>query len=142
MHLSKVQGIPQFVSSGYVGFIPVIKLSDTERTRFNQTVQLGLDYLIYDCWLRNDLQGAYSLGKILAAFDVGHYYHFLGLARTCVQLGKMQEAEGNYDKAIEICKSDPNWNKFKSPNYPYIEEIVEYIKREKASATKAGQSQR
>jgi len=133
VRVSKVQGIPRFVSSGYVGFIPVMRFSDAERARFSQTVRLGFDYSIYDSWLRNDLQEAYSLGKILATFDLSHYDHFLGLARTCVQLGKIQEAKENYDKAIEVCNADQKWNKLKSPLDASIEDIIENLEKEKAS---------
>jgi chromosome condensin MukBEF complex kleisin-like MukF subunit len=41
-------GIPVFITKGYVGTIPYMKLSDTARIYVNQNVRLGLDYLIYD----------------------------------------------------------------------------------------------
>lgn len=124
-------GIPVFVSKGYVGVIPYIKLSDNSRTLVRQTVRLGFDYLIYDNIIGNNFQEAYELCKLLTTFDLGHYDHFLLMARICKQLGKRQEALDNYDLAIKICKSDPNWNKRKLPSDPYIEDIIRMIEEEK-----------
>jgi hypothetical protein len=50
------------------------------------------------------------------------------LARICKQLGKTSEAIENYDMAIKICKSDPNWNKRKSPDDAFIEDIIDSLK--------------
>jgi hypothetical protein len=130
------QGIPVFVSKGYTGTIPIMKLSEASRTNINQTVRLGLDYLIYDRLVNNDLYGAYAKGTILTAFDRSHYDHFLLMARICQQLGKTSEALGNYNEAILICKSDPNWNKRKSPDDPLIEEIILAIEEEKSKLWK------
>ena len=50
------------------------------------------------------------------------------------QLELTKEAKINYQQAIEICKADYNWNQRKQPNDPKIEDIIESIEREKASA--------
>jgi hypothetical protein len=130
------QGIPIFISNGYVGTIPYMKLSETSRSLVSQTVRLGLDYLIYDRVLNNDLDGAYITGKILTVFDHSHYDHFLLMARICQQLGKISEALENYDLSIEICKKDSNWNKRKTSNDPSIEEIIETLENEKSKLGK------
>jgi len=64
-----------------------------------------LNYLITDSIFRDNLPNAYSLGKVLADFDHGHYDHFVLLARICRKLGKKEEAKANYETAIQICKS-------------------------------------
>jgi hypothetical protein len=137
VHVKANQGIPIFVSNGYIGTIPYMKLSETSRSSVNQTVRLGLDYLIYDRVLNNDLDGAYKTGKILTVFDHSHYDHFLLMARICKQLGKTAEASENYDLAIDICKRDSNWNKRKGPNDASIEEIIETMEDEKAKLEKS-----
>jgi len=86
--------------------------------------------LINDSILRDGLQDAYDLCKLLADFDHGHYDHYLKLARVCRELGKKEEAKENYKKAIEICKADPNWDKKRLPNAPCIGEIIEFIENE------------
>lgn len=128
------RGIPQFVSKGYegyaIGYVPVLKLSDATRIDIEQTTRFGFNYLINDSILRGDLQSAYSLGKLLANFDHSHYDHFLLLARICRQLGKEEEAKTNYEVAIQICKRDPNWDKKRLPNAPYIGELIRNIEHE------------
>ncbi len=128
------RGIPQFVSEGYegyaIGYVPILKLSDKARENVRGTIRFGFNYLINDSILRDDLQSAYSLAKLLADFDHGHYDHFLLLARICRQLGKKEEAKTNYKIAIKICKSDPNWDKKRLPNAPYIGEIIRKIEHE------------
>jgi hypothetical protein len=129
------RGIPQFVSKGYegayvIGYIPVLKLSDGTREMVSGTIRYGFNYLINDSILRSDLPSAYSLGKLLADFDHGHYDHFILLARICRELGKKEEAKTNYEIAIQICKSDPNWDKKRLPNAPYIGEIIGNIEHE------------
>ena len=132
--VNAIRGIPQFVTSGYegyaIGYIPILKLSDGARENLRGTIRFGFNYLINDSILRGDLQGAYSLGKLLADFDHGHYDHFVLLARICRQLDKKEEAKTNYEIAIQICKSDPNWDKKRLPNAPYIGEIIGNIERE------------
>ncbi len=125
------QGIPVFISKGYVGIIPYMKLSKVSRIHVNQTVRLGLDYLIYDRVLDNNLIEAHKICKILCTFDHSHYDHFLLMARICQQLGKTSEASKNYDKAIEICRRDKNWNLKKQTEDPKIEEIIEILIEEK-----------
>jgi len=128
------RGIPQFISKGYeryaIGYIPILRLSDEARENVRQTVRLGFNYLFSDSILRNDLQDAYNLCKLLADFDHGHYDHYLTLARICRELGKKEEARENYKRAIEVCKADPNWDKKRSPNVPRIGEIIEFIENE------------
>jgi hypothetical protein len=129
------RGIPQFVSKGYegayvIGHIPVLKLSDGAREMVSGTIRYGFTYLVNDSILRGDLPSAYSLGKLLADFDHGHYNHFVLLARICRELGKKEEAKTNYEIAIQICKSDPNWDKKRLPNAPYIGEIIGNIEHE------------
>jgi len=132
--VNAIRGIPQFVSKGYegyaIGYIPILKLSDAARENVRGTIRYGFNYLINDSILRGDLPSAYSLGKLLADFDHGHYDHFVLLARICRELGKKEEAKTNYEIAIQICKSDPNWDKKKLPNAPYIGEIIENIEHE------------
>ena len=60
----------------------------------------------------------------------------LFLARICNTLGKDDEAEENYDFAIEICKRDKNWNKLKKDTDASIEEIIESIQKEKENLNK------
>jgi hypothetical protein len=128
-------GIPKFVSKGYegayaIGYIPILKLSDGARENVRGTIRYGFNYLINDSILRDDLPSAYTLGKLLADFDHGHYDHFVLLARICRELGKKEEAKTNYEIAIQICKSDPNWDKKRLPNDPYIGEIITNIEHE------------
>ena len=128
------RGIPQFVTKGYegyaIGHVPVLKLSDAARRNIMRTIRFGFNYLINDSILRGDLQSAYSLGKLLANFDRGHYDHFVLLARICRKLGKKEEAKTNYEVAIQICKRDPNWDKKRLPNAPFIGEIIRNIEHE------------
>jgi hypothetical protein len=128
------RGIPQFVTKGYedyaIGYIPILKLSDAARENVRGTIRYGFNYLIKDSVLRGDCQSAYTLGKLLADFDHGHYDHFVLLARICRKLGKKEEAKKNYEIAIQICKSDPNWDKKRLPDAPYIGEIIRNIEHE------------
>jgi hypothetical protein len=128
------RGIPEFVTKGYegyaIGYIPVLKLSDVARDNVRLRIRYGFNYLINDSILKDDVQGAYSLGKLLADFDHGHYDHFVLLARICRQLGKKEEAKTNYEIAIQICRSDHNWDKKRLPDAPYIGEIISNIERE------------
>jgi tetratricopeptide (TPR) repeat protein len=126
-----VHGIPQMIGEGYVKIIPVLRLSEIARMNIRHRIRLGFDYLMYDAWLRSDLEEAYNLGKQLATFDKNHYDHFIYLARICYQLGRDDEAIKNYDSAIEICKRDTNWNKRKKATDASIEEIIESIEKEK-----------
>jgi hypothetical protein len=132
--VNAIQGIPQFVSKGYegyaIGYIPILKLSDAARENVRGTIRYGFNYLIKDSILRRDLSSAYSLGKLLAGFDHGHYDHFVLLARICRELGKEEEAKTNCEIAIQICKSDPNWDNKKLPSAPYIGEIIGSIEQE------------
>lgn len=134
IRVNAVRGIPQFISEGNdgyaIGYIPVLRLSDGARTNIEQTVRLGFNYLFKDSILRNDLQGAYNLCKLLADFDPNHYDHYLMLARICRQLGKKEEAKENYKRAIELCKRDPNWDKNRPPDSLLIGEIIESIENE------------
>ena len=134
--VNAVHGIPSIIGDGYVGHIPVLRLSTAARESVRLRVRLGLDYLISDSWLKSNLQEAYQLGKLLASFDLGHYDHFVVLARICLQLGKTEEAKAYYRQAIEICKSDPNWNKLKKETDPLIEEIIESLENELLSIEK------
>lgn len=136
--LNALYGIPEMIGEGYVGTIPVLYLSDGARENIKARVRLGMDYLIYDRWLRGDLLQAYQLSKILAKFDYSHYDHFLLLARFCVRLGRTAEAKKNYNAAIDICKRDTRWNERKGPNDPSIEDIIEMIEKEKAKLTHNG----
>jgi hypothetical protein len=132
--VNAIRGIPQFVTKGYegyaIGYIPFLKLSDAARVNITLTIRYGFNYLIKDSILRGDVQSAYSLGKLLADFDHGHYDHFVLLAGICRQLGKKEEAKANYEVAIQICKSDPNWDKKRLPDAPYIGEIIRNIEYE------------
>jgi len=112
------RGIAEFVikefqgTNGYaIGYIPVLKLNDKARASISARIRYGLNYLINDSILRDDKQSAYSLSKMLANFDHGHYDHFLLLAHICRDLGKNEEAKENYEIAIDICKRDPRWDK-------------------------------
>jgi tetratricopeptide (TPR) repeat protein len=128
--VNAVHGIPSMIGDGYVRSIPVLRLSNAARESVRQRVRLGFDYLIGDSWLKSNLQEAYQLGKLLASFDTGHYDHFVFLARVCRQLAKTEEAKTYYRQAIEVCKSDPNWNKLKTKTDPFIEEIIENLENE------------
>lgn len=132
--LSAMHGVAEFVSSGgYVGFIPILSLTNAMRGNIRERVRLGMDYLIYDHLLQIDLPHAYEMSRILMQFDPhGHYDHFLIHARICKRLKKYEEAEKSYDTAIAICKDDPNWNKRKSARDPSIEDIIEMIEKEKS----------
>ena len=126
-----VHGIPHMIGEGYVRIIPALRLSGIARMNIRHRVRLGFDYLMYDAWLRSDLEEAYNLGKQLATFDKNHYDHFVFLARICYQLGRDDEAIKYYDSAIEVCKRDTKWNKMKKPSDASIEEIIETIEKEK-----------
>jgi hypothetical protein len=127
---SAVHGIPHMIGDGYVRSIPVLRLSELAISNVRHKIRLGLDYLIGDLLIKNNVQGAYELLRLLADFDRGHYDHFLILARVCRQLGKMSEARDNYNVAIGICKDDPNWNKRKKPEDATIEEVIESLEKE------------
>ncbi|MCW4002797.1 MAG: DUF4365 domain-containing protein [Candidatus Bathyarchaeota archaeon] len=126
-------GIPHMIGDGYVRSIPLLWLSKQAELNVRYRVRLGLDYLIGDCILKGNLQGAYEFGRLLTEFDRGHYDHFLLLARVCDQLGRYAEARDNYNIAIGICKDDPNWNKLKKPEDPTIEEVIYRIEKELAT---------
>lgn len=134
IRVNAARGIPQFISKGYegyaIGYIPILRLSDEARENVKQTVRLGFNYLVSDSVLRNDLQNAYDLCRLLGDFDRSHYDHYLTLARICRKLGKKEEARANYKRAIEVCKRDPNWDKKRLPNDPRIGEIIELIENE------------
>jgi tetratricopeptide (TPR) repeat protein len=136
-------GIPQFISkgrggpNGYIhGYIPILKLSDNARKSISGRIRFGFNYLIYDSILRNNLQEAYKLCKILTSFDTSHYDHFRLMARICRQLEKYDEARTYYDTAIKMCKEDPNWDKNRIEGIPYISEIISELEKEKASLPK------
>ena len=128
------RGIPQFVSEGYkgyaIGHIPILKLSDAARENVRGKIRFGLNYLVNDSILRQDLPSAYAVSKLLTQFDHGHYDHFALHARICRKLGKTEEAKKNYKIAIQICKADPNWDKNRRPNAPLIGEIIRSIEYE------------
>jgi hypothetical protein len=131
--VNALHGVPEFRSEGgYVGFIPAFSLTDAMRVMITEKVRQGIDYLIYDRLLKNDVKAAYQLSTLLTQFDHGHYDHFLIHARICGRLKKFEEAEENYDVAIKICKGDPNWNKRKGQQDPSIEDIIAMIENEKA----------
>ena len=126
-------GIPNMIGEGYVRSIPVLWLSDEAKENIRNTIRLGFDYLMNDSILKLKLQEAYDYGKKLAVFDKAHYDHFLVLVRICDQLGYNTEAEENYNLAIEICKSDPNWNIKKKTSDASIEDIIKNIETEMAA---------
>lgn len=134
IRVNAARGIPQFISKGYegyaIGYVPILRLSDGARENVRQTVRIGFNYLVNDSLLRNDLQNAYVLCKLLGDFDHGHYDHYLMLARICRKLGKNEEARENYKRAIEVCKGDPNWDRKRLPDDPRIGEIIESIESE------------
>jgi len=125
-----IHGVPHMIGDGYVRSIPVLSLSESALSNVRHTVRIGFDYLINDSLIKDNLQGAYDLLKLLADFDTGHYDHFLILARVCRRLGRLGEARANYNIAIGICKDDPNWNKRKKPEDASIEDIIESIEKE------------
>jgi len=125
-----IHGIPHMIGDGYVRAIPILVLSEPVITNLRGKIRLGLDYLANDLIIKNNLQGAYELLRLLADFDRGHYDHFLALARVCRALGRISEARDNYNVAIGICKDDPNWNKLKRPEDASIEEIIKGIEKE------------
>lgn len=127
-------GIAEFISRGYLGHFPILKLSEEARWNVRGRIRNGFNYLFNDCLLVNNFQGAYEYCQQLANFDKGHYDHFLTLARICIQLGKKEEAEKNYDLAIDICRHDPTWNSRIHPGEPKIEEIIAEIQQEKIHA--------
>ena len=128
--IDAIQGNAHMIGDGYVQSIPILVLSEPAITNLRGKIRLGLDYLINDLIIKNNLQGAYTLLRLLAEFDRGHYDHFLVLARVCRALGKIGEARDNYNVAIGICKDDPNWNKLKRPEDVPIEEIIKGIEKE------------
>jgi tetratricopeptide (TPR) repeat protein len=129
--ISAGHGIAQPVGDGYVINLPVLLLPEDARARIRDKIRFGFEYLINDWVLKGNWEGAYSLCKILADFDRGHYEIFVMLARICRQLGKFDEAIDNYEIAITICKGDPNWDKRKGPDFPFIGEIIASIEKEK-----------
>jgi tetratricopeptide (TPR) repeat protein len=137
IRVNAIQGIPQFISRGYegyaIGHIPILRLSDEARENVRERIRYGFNYLVNDSVLRNDLKNAYSICKLLADFDHGHYDHYLLLARICREVGRKEEARENYKRAIEICEADPNWDKKRLPNAPHIGEIIENIRKESLS---------
>ena len=128
--LNANNGITMFIRRGYLGGVPILKLSEEAMWNIRGSIRNGFNYLANDCLLGNDFQGAYNYYKQLANFDHGHYDHFLRLARVCLQLGKLDEAEENYKTSIEICKQDPNWNNRIQPGEPRIEEVIAAIEQE------------
>jgi tetratricopeptide (TPR) repeat protein len=131
--VNALHGVPEFISAGgYVGSIPVLSLTDAMRVMIREKIRLGMDYLIYDYILKDDQKNAYQLSRTLTKFDHGHYDHFLIHARICRHLKKYEEAEENYDAAINICKDDPNWDKRKGPQDPSIGDIIAMVEDEKA----------
>lgn len=132
--LNANNGIAMFISRGYLGGVPVLKLSDDAMRNIRGRIRNSFNYLVNDRLLVNDFQGAYSYCKQLANFDHGHYDHFLTLARICLQLGKLNEAEENYNTSIEICRQDHTWNNRIKPGEPKIEEVIASIEEEKNQA--------
>ena len=129
--LNANKGIAMFISRGYLGGVPVLKLSDAAMWNIRGSIRNSFNYLVNDRLLVNDFQGAYNYCKQLANFDHGHYDHFRMLARICLQLGKLDEAEENYNTSIEICKQDHTWNSRIHPGEPKIEEVIADIEKEK-----------
>jgi tetratricopeptide (TPR) repeat protein len=135
--LNANKGIAMFISRGYLGGFPVLKLSDVARGNIRGSIRNSFNYLVNDRLLVDDFQGAYSYCKQLANFDHGHYDHFLTLARICLQLDKLDEAEENYNTSIEICRQDHTWNDRIKLGEPKIEEIIARIEEEKNRALKS-----
>lgn len=132
--INVVRGIPQFTGKGYVHTQPIVYLSAKAIERVRGTVRLGMEHLIYNNLFRNEVRGAERQCELLANFDpTGHYEVFVLLARIKRMLGKLDEAEKNYEIAINICKDDLNWNKWKGPEHPFIEDIIVSIEKEKES---------
>jgi tetratricopeptide (TPR) repeat protein len=132
--LNANNGIAEFISKGYLGGFPVLKLSETAMLNIRGRIRNSFNYLFNDRLLVNDFQGAYGYCKQLANFDHGHYDHFLTLARICLQLGKLDEAEENYNTSIEVCRQDHTWNDRIKPGEPKIEEVIASIEKEKNRA--------
>jgi hypothetical protein len=128
--LNLVQGAPLFIGEGYVKGIPIMYLSDVVVVNIRERVRMSLNYLIHNYLLRNDLTNAYHSCRFLTDFDKSHYDHFVLFGNICKALGKAEEACVSYEKAIEICQRDKNWNRLKNLEDPSIEDIIASIRIE------------
>lgn len=98
--------------------------------RIRERIRMGLNYLITDRLLENDVNYAYFLCKFLTEFDKGHFDHFYVFGGICASLGKVEEACQSLGEAIRICKGDKNWNSKKTSSDPSIGQIIEQIEKE------------
>lgn len=127
--LSLYRGTPQLIGAGYVKRRPLLYLAKELRTNIRHRIRVGLDYLITDHLLRNEVADAYSLCEFLTKFDKGHYDHFVVFGKICESLGKVEEACSSYKQAIVICRRDKNWDERKKPSDPSIRDIIASIQK-------------
>ena len=131
-HANNAHGIPTFQVQGDGIIMPIVALSDAERSNFYLTARLAFETLLNDSWvIRNDLEEAYSISKFLVSMDSLNYVQYLNLARLCVQLDYKMEAIDAYDKAIECCQEDKRCKRQRILCYD-SDELIHDLKREKS----------
>jgi len=125
-----IRGTPQLEGEGYVRRFRTLVLPDTLIGNIREGVRTSMNYLIYNSLYRKDINNAYILCKFLTEFDTEHYDHFVLVGNICKLLNRPDEALSNYQKAIDICKGDKNWNALKGPADSSIEDIIKSIEEE------------
>jgi hypothetical protein len=127
--LSLAQGVPQMVGTGYVKRKLLIQLPKPLEGLVRDRIRQSIGYLIGHYILGQDIPKAYFLCRFLTEFDKGHYDHFALFGELCRFLGKKDEACLSYQKAIEICKRDKNWDRLKKPSDHSIKDLISSIEK-------------
>lgn len=130
---SLAQGVPSLVGTGYVKTKLWMSLPKPLIALIRDRIRQSIGYLIGHYILESDPTQAYFLCRFLTRFDKGHYDHFALFGDLCRLRGEKEEACLNYQKAIEICKGDKNWNRLKKPSDPSIEDLVSSIQKKMMS---------
>jgi len=128
--VEQFRGHPLFKGEGYVRLVPDPPRSKFELRETKETIRAGLySLLIHYLFVKRDLENAYLLGEFLTRFDKAHYNHFVWFGQINKALGNNNVAKRNLEKALEICKSDPNWPKSSIKDIiAQIEDDIESLK--------------
>ena len=85
---------------------PLLLLSKEAFSNINESVRMGLNYLIGHYLILKDIKNANYLCNFLTNFDKEHYDHFVLMERINAVLGNTSEATG--EDAINGKKPPPS----------------------------------
>jgi len=128
--INLIRGHPQLFGEGYIKRKPLLLLPKEVVSNFNDSVRIGINYLIGHYLILKDIETATFLCDFLTKFDDSHYDHFVLMGRINDVLGNKSQAKLNFEQAISICERDKNWDSKKRPSDPSIDEVIELIRKE------------